>query len=161
MTSANTPIPIAIISPVRTKDHSPVKATSRQTIMRIAARAGRSPGVDVAGICLFVPEFPISTCSLFQRCERLLSDSRRFHHAGSSAPVRSLMRANLVAALLADLTTRPDLPRLSSNSAIRRQNLASKSRHIAGGFRFDDSRIGAVVGMLLQRRRRSEVVVGR
>jgi hypothetical protein len=55
MTSANTPIPIAIISPVRTKDHSPVKATSRQTMMRIAARAGRLPGVDVDGICLFVP----------------------------------------------------------------------------------------------------------
>src|SRR5262245_10294628 len=60
------------------------------------------------------------------------------------------MRANIVAARLADRTRRPDLPRLSSNSATRRQNLASKSRHRAGGFRFDGSRTGTVVGIQLR-----------
>jgi len=64
--------------------------------------------------------------------------------------VCGLMRANLVAALLADRVTHPDLPRLSWNSAMRRQNLASKSRQMAGGLCVDESRVGTVVGIVLR-----------
>jgi len=66
-------------------------------------------------------------------------ERQHFGHArGSHAPflpprrVSDAARPSLTATLVPNRATRPYLPRLSSNSAMRRQTLASKSRQMDG-----------------------------
>ena len=65
----------------------------------------------------------------------------------SSRRVSDAARPRLTAALVPNRAMRPYLPRLSSNPAMRRQNLASKRRQIDGDPCFGGGAGGGVVGI--------------